>query len=197
MTTDATDELLQRARAAIVAGERSLREAAELIAEAQERGSTQRAIAAKVGKSVGWVNRLLAWRASGFLGDAFNRAARKTLHAPVQPAEQWKGEAGAAVEEQIRVDRIFADQQERVRAAQENADRIRFTLSGLYGIRRLSHVQAKDRDLLVKMLGRLGSDQSGEVLNAARMIETLRRKLDFQWDDLIIPAEESEQDLAA
>jgi hypothetical protein len=44
----------------------------------------------------------------------------------------------------------------------------------------------------------LGSDQPGEVLNAARVVEKQRRKLNITWDDLIIPAPpDAERDMAA
>jgi hypothetical protein len=65
MTTKA--ELLKRGKAAIDAGECSLREAAEALALAQQDfKATQREIADAVGRSLGWVNRLLTWRRSGY-----------------------------------------------------------------------------------------------------------------------------------
>jgi Homeodomain-like domain len=65
MTTKA--ELLRRGKAAIDAGESSLREAAEALALAQQDfKATQREIAEAVGRSLGWVNRLLKWRRSGY-----------------------------------------------------------------------------------------------------------------------------------
>jgi hypothetical protein len=60
-------ELLSRAKAAIEAGESSLRDAAEALARAQEDfNATQREIAEAVGRSASWVNRLLKWRQSGY-----------------------------------------------------------------------------------------------------------------------------------
>jgi hypothetical protein len=65
--TTTKGELLERARAAIEAGEQSLHDAAEALALAQEDfGATQREIATAVGRSVSWVNRLLKWRQSGY-----------------------------------------------------------------------------------------------------------------------------------
>src|ERR1700724_3668348 len=62
-------ELLSRAKMAIEDGERSLRDAAEVLALAQKDfDATQREIAAAVGKSVAWVNRLLQWQKEGCLG---------------------------------------------------------------------------------------------------------------------------------
>jgi len=63
-------ELLNKAKHAIASGESSrstsLHEAAELIAVAQVQGASQRKIAVTVGKSPGWVNRLLQWRLNGY-----------------------------------------------------------------------------------------------------------------------------------
>ena len=60
-------ELLTRARAAIEAGESSVRDAAEALALAQKDfNATQREMAEAVGRSASWVNRLLKWRRSGF-----------------------------------------------------------------------------------------------------------------------------------
>ncbi len=64
-------KLLLKAKAAIKAGEKSWHEAAKLIAAAQEQGASQRDIAAKVGKSVGWVNELLTWHKDGANGSPF------------------------------------------------------------------------------------------------------------------------------
>ena len=54
-----------------------------------------------------------------------------------------------------------------------------------------------DRKLLVKALGMLGSNGDGEVLNAARHAERLRKKLNMSWDELIIAAAEKSQARAA
>jgi len=65
MTTKA--ELLSRGKAAIDAGENYLRDAAEALGLAQQDfNATQREIAESVGRSLGWVNRLLKWRRSGY-----------------------------------------------------------------------------------------------------------------------------------
>jgi len=59
-------EVLSNAKVAIEAGE-SRRDSAERLAVAQENFSaTQREIAEAVGRSAGWVNRLLKWRRSGY-----------------------------------------------------------------------------------------------------------------------------------
>jgi transposase len=63
-------QLLGRAKKVIASGEgslwTSLREAAEIIAVTQARGASQRQIAAAVGKSAAWVNRLNKWRQGGY-----------------------------------------------------------------------------------------------------------------------------------
>lgn len=60
-------ELLKRAKAAIEAGEESLREGAEALGLAEEdHSATQREMAEAVGKSASWVNKLLKWRRSGY-----------------------------------------------------------------------------------------------------------------------------------
>jgi hypothetical protein len=45
-----------------------------------------------------------------------------------------------------------------------------------------------DRARLVKLLGMLGSDHDGEVLNAARHIEAMVRASGGDWDKLLSPA---------
>jgi hypothetical protein len=47
------------------------------------------------------------------------------------------------------------------------------------------------RELLVKTLGMLGSDQAGERDNAALTAEKIRKKTGMTWDELIIPADEA------
>jgi Homeodomain-like domain len=60
-------DVLRRAKAAIDAGESSLREAAEAVALAQKAfNASQREIAEAVGRSASWVNRLLKWHRSGY-----------------------------------------------------------------------------------------------------------------------------------
>jgi hypothetical protein len=75
--------LLRQAKAAIKAGEKSWREAAKLIATAQDQGATQTQIATAVGKSQAWVNRLLKWHRGGGKDSPFeaDHAKRKLLAA--------------------------------------------------------------------------------------------------------------------
>lgn len=59
--------LLQRAKEAVEAGEQNLHDAAEALGLADDdHSATQREMAKAIGKSVGWVNRLLKWRRSGY-----------------------------------------------------------------------------------------------------------------------------------
>ena len=70
-----TEELISRAKHHIGIGETSrsssFRAAAEDIARACDQGATQREVAEGVGKSAGWVNRLLKWREGGCVGAPF------------------------------------------------------------------------------------------------------------------------------
>ena len=195
------DEFLRRAESAIAAGERFMREAADYIAAAQAQGVSQRAIAARIGKSHPWVNRLLAWRAGGFLGEAFNRAARKSLQSAGQPADQeTRPETATSGHEPPPRDGCTPADDDAVTEwwRRTNSERVRVNMFDFYGIRRLRHAEAKDRELLVKALGMLGSNQPGEVLNAARLVEKQRRKLNIAWETMIIPASpDPERDLVA
>jgi hypothetical protein len=65
--TTTKGELLERAKAAIEAGEQSLHAAAEALGLAQDdHSATQREMAEAVGMSASWVNKLLKWRRSGY-----------------------------------------------------------------------------------------------------------------------------------
>jgi hypothetical protein len=90
-------DLLGRAKLAVEAGEKSLHDAAELIGLAQEEHkATQREIAAAIGMSPAWVNRLLIWRRSGYEASspfAVQRAKQKKAK-----AAQPKSDAGAKAE---------------------------------------------------------------------------------------------------
>jgi hypothetical protein len=57
--------------------------------------------------------------------------------------------------------------------------------------------KALDRDRLRKLLALLGSDQDGEVLNAARHIDALVKAAGTDWQALIpdLPAEKPSDDL--
>jgi hypothetical protein len=202
-------ELLSRAKAAIAAGEKSLREATEDIAAAQEQGASQRQIAAEVGKSPAWVNRVLAWRRSGFAGEAFGPAHHRERRIGVHPGKHkpQPSRSGERLTDEVKAEtaaqeainaywetyRTHQSESERLRAETE---RIRSQYESLvFG--EFKSIDHTTRRILVKSLGMLGSDQAGEVLNAARIIEKQRRKLNAAWDDLLIRATDVEQDMVA
>lgn len=177
---------LSRAKAAIAAGEKSLREAAEDIAAAQEQGATQRNIAATVGRSAAWVNRLLAWRTSGFRGDAFGSAHHKERQSPqrVHPGEHKEKPKTkpATTSEQARAETAKAEaakakaeaaksRAEAARARSENARaRADARRAGqdafanfFSGRRERKILHSGPRELLIKALGMLGSEHEGEI----------------------------------
>ncbi|HEY8872963.1 MAG TPA: hypothetical protein VIM52_08025 [Stellaceae bacterium] len=47
-----------------------------------------------------------------------------------------------------------------------------------------------DRDRLAKLLGMFSSDSDGEIVNAARMAERLRRQSGLTWHDILRPVPE-------
>jgi hypothetical protein len=217
--------LLSRAKAAIAAGEKSLREAAEDIAAAQEQGATQRNIAATVGRSAAWVNRLLAWRTSGFKDNAFGSAHHKERQSAqrVHPgehkekpktkpattseqaqraraeAETAKAEAAKAKAEAARARAEAA--RARSEHAKARADARRAAQDAFANIfdgrRERKILHSGPRELLIKALGMLGSEHDGEILAAARAAEAQRRKLGMTWEELLISADETERRKAA
>jgi hypothetical protein len=204
--TMSVSALLLRARAAIAAGEKSLREAAEDIAAAQEQGATQRDIASAVGKSAAWVNQLLKWRAAGYGQTAFGpaKAAQRAAFRQSEQAkkskpkttEQAEAERAKAKAQKAKADaaKAKADAAKAKAEAQRARDEAKRAEREAYanmfaGFHPKREIHSGDRTLLVKALGMLGSDQDGEVLNAARMAEKLRRKLGMSWDKLIVEAE--------
>lgn len=65
------EELFEKARAAVDAGDQSMRQAAEALATAQElHGASQTEMARAVGKSQAWVSYLLRWHRSGCREDS-------------------------------------------------------------------------------------------------------------------------------
>jgi hypothetical protein len=213
-------ELLSRARLAIKSGENSLRAAAEDIAVAQDRGASQRRIAKEVGRSAAWVNRLLRWRKRGYQDDTpfgpQSKASRQRAQG-VDAAEQNKQNAkeSATTSERARAAaaraRAEAAKAEAARAEAEarkakaeaaKAEADARTAKAKADARR-SHrafrqasgekpIHSGPRELLVKALGMLGSDQAGERDNAACFAERTRKKLGMTWDELIIPADQAD-----
>jgi hypothetical protein len=205
-------ELLNRAKISIQAGEHSLHQAAEDIAAASERGTTQREIAQTVGKSLGWVNGLLKWRSAGYPDTAFGPASKAkraraaamfrrpeqtkttTKSRPASTSEQAraekaKAEAATAKANAARAKAEAATAKAEARKAKAEADaREKKYIFEMMGGRRKKPIHSSTRDLLIKALGMLGSDQAGERDNAALMAEKLRKKINMSWEELIIPA---------
>jgi hypothetical protein len=208
------DQLHDKARRAIESGEKTFREAAEYLAEARKLGAKQRDSAAAVGKSPAWVNALLKWHDGGYKDDVpFPRAMRS----PVQPAEQKRGDqkkafrpATSAEQAQAQTARANAQhakaeaQKAKAEAARARAEARRVreearrakqeAFSGMFndmlgGCREKKKIHSGARELLIKALGMLGSDQAGERANAAVVVEKQRARLGMTWDELIVPAE--------
>jgi hypothetical protein len=204
-------ELLNRAKSNIEAGDNHMRQAAEDIAAASEQGATQRQIAEAVGKSAMWVNGLLRWRLAGYPATAFgpqSKAARDKSRVqatvqqkPASTSEQAQAATARAEAEKAKAEAAAARaraQQAKADAAKAKADNERQRrareemfggLSGRYRSRK--KINNRDRVLLVKSLGMLGSNQAGERDAAALTVEKMRKKLDASWDDLIIEAASS------
>jgi hypothetical protein len=209
--TLSVDALLSRAKASIAGyynGVNSLRSAAEDVAAAQARGATQTHIAATLGKSQPWVNRLLQWRTGGYQDTAFgpeSKAKRERSANYQSPdkssakpkpssearfnAEAAKAEAAKAKAEAAKAKAEAAKARSENARARADAKRAQHeAFAEMFGRRERKVMDAKARDVLVKALGMLGSDSDGEVLNAARVAEKQRRKLGFTWDDIIVAA---------
>jgi hypothetical protein len=196
----------QVAKRAIATGENDLRRAAEHIAQAQEKGMSQRLIALAVGKSVGWVNGLLRWRELGYHDTAFGPQSKASrARARVQAVEYSTGKKKSReIREQdgpaVTLEYTQAPPSEAGRTNTEDssehiwAKRAGAETSGsdesLRGRKPLNHSDI--RKLLVKALGMLGSDHAGERANAALQAEKQRARLGMMWRDLIVPAEECE-----
>src|SRR5258708_5463103 len=93
--------LLDKAKDAIAAGESSYRKAADLIAQAQESGATQKQIAERLGKSRAWVTFLLAWRKGGCRGGAFERSHRARVSSRARQSKPERATAPPTTPEQI------------------------------------------------------------------------------------------------
>jgi hypothetical protein len=212
-------ELLSRAKHAIASGENSLHTAAEDIAAAQEQGATQRQIAAAVGKSAAWVNRLLKWRQSGYQdATAFGPQAKASRQRaqrvdtteqkkqkPATTSERAQAAAARARAETAKAEaaRAKADAQKakaeaakakadaQTARAKEKAKTYSFFRGGFGDYTEKKEIHSGPRELLVKALGMLGSDHAGERANAALVVEKQRAKLGMTWDELIIPADEA------
>lgn len=205
-------DLLDKAKAAIEQGESSLRKAAEYIAQAQDEGATQKQIAGRIGRSQPWVTQLLSWRKGGYKGGAFDRSNKarisRTNNSKAKPetagerearwnakarqadADKAKAEAAQAKAEARKAANERKAEQARARTAREEAKRANNeAFSAVFGGgHKKKEIYSSVRTLLVKILGMLGSDEDGEIANAGRQAERIRKNAGMTWDDLIIEA---------
>lgn len=140
--------LLDKAKDAIAAGDTGYRKAAELIAQAQESGATQRQVADGVGRSQSWISRLLQWRKDDYSGGAFDRSHKTRMrpaHNPksrTSPASKPKAKP-ASTGERARADHARAQADaERARAQTAKAEAARAKAeasSDAIGVDRGSH----------------------------------------------------------
>ena len=214
---DSITELLSCARTEIAAGKEWYRKAAGYIAAAQAQGATQASIAKELGKSQPWVARLLRWHREGCVGEAFGRGHhRERERADYYPgnnqdlSEDDQAQVKAAQAAARKKDRkflfdMFIDEMNRRVEAEKKvkrleAENLKLLMANLQsGTQRpaakaapaVSPIDHDTRDRLVKFLGMLGSNGDGEVVNAARMAEDLRRTLKLTWPDLIVAAKDT------
>jgi hypothetical protein len=193
------EDLLIRARRKIDSGVVSLRSAAEDLAAAQDRGATQRELADAVGKSVGWINGLLAWRKRGYDDTPFGPSSKKSRHQSrlVQASERKRlkatdrfastmgfaasGALGDPVEADTRTtaeaDVVELDDSTTADALRDNRTDTTF-----------SNVR---REKLIEALEFLGTSRPHLRAKLALNVERRRAELGRTWDELLIPAEEA------
>jgi len=168
------DKLHDKARRAVQAGEHKFRQAAEYLAEARERGATQRQSAKAIGRSPAWVNKLLKWRASGFKDTPFgpqSKAKRAAVQSPKQARRPVTAEEALAQKAQAEFQTARA-----------------VAVAKLFGAE-TKRIPAAARKELLKALAMLGSEHAAERASAALIVERARARLNVTWDDLIVPAE--------
>ena len=181
---------IRRAAKAIKTSDRNLKLAAECLAIAEAKGKTQRQMAEGVGKSVGWVNRLLQWRRDGYQEEApFSR-----LNAEC-PREPYEDDPRLAREERIREQEEAERRGRRQRHWQGNNERARNKRSAAEHVH--ADIGESDRETLVRVLGMLGSNSDNEALTAARKAEEVRLRLQLTWDELIVAGVADERREAA
>jgi hypothetical protein len=157
-------KLLTEAKRAIAAGESHLRKAAELIAQAQDAGATQRASAKAIGKSQSWISQLLAWRKSGYKGGAFERSHKART---ISRANQTKPTRRPMTNEEAEAMRARA-----------------VAVAAMFGAES-KRIPAGARKELLAALRALASSRD----TAAVLVERQRARLNLTWDDLLVPAE--------
>jgi hypothetical protein len=156
------DKLHDKARVAIASGVSKYREAAELLAGARKLGATQRQNAKAIGRSLSWINGLLQWRASGFKGDPFSRAIKRSR---VRPREQKS---------------ISRPPTTAVQVAKAEFQKARAeAVARMFGPQS-KQIPERARHELLKAL---------HMLDADHAVERARGRLGLTWDELIVPAE--------
>jgi len=204
--TSAVERLMERAKDCIARGESSMREAAEHVAEAMRLDNklTQRAVAKRIGKSPAWVNGLIKWRVEGYKSETpfgpQSKASRKkaaAVQATKRPPEKFTPER--LLRDEARADRDTAKasaaearakaseaKRKAEQAKQETeAERLRTNRLMAKGTGDISY---QDRELLLKLLGMLGSKYEGERANAAKKADDFRKSLGLTWASLIVPS---------
>jgi flagellar biosynthesis GTPase FlhF len=121
-------------------------------------------------------------------------AARARAETTKAEAAKAKAEAQKAKAEAAKAKAEAAKAKAAHRTARENerARSYNFFRDAFGGSRHSRPIHSGARELLVKALGMLGSDQAGERAAAALVVEKQRAKLGMTWDELIIPANEFE-----
>jgi hypothetical protein len=206
MSTVTVANHLEQAKECISRGERSMRQAAEHIAEAKRLDNklTQHAIAARIGKSVAWVNVLIRWKAEGYKSETpfgpQSKASRKkaaAFQATKKPPEKVtperllpekaraEGDTAKASAAEARAKAAEAKHKADQAKQEAEAERLRASRLRAKGAADISY---EDRERLVKFLGKLGSEHEGERANAAKMADDLRKSLGLSWSDLIVPS---------
>lgn len=114
----------------------------------------------------------------------------KATTAEQAEAERAKAQAQKAKADAAKAKADAAKAKADARRAREEAKRAeQEAYANMFAdFRQQREIHSSDRTQLVKILGMLGSDRDGEVLNAGRHAERLRRKLNMSWHELVIAA---------
>jgi hypothetical protein len=157
-------QLHVKAKRAVSAGEAHFREAADLLAQAQKLGASQRQSAKAIGKSPAWVNRLLKWRDSGCRDAPFGpqSKARNVRRVFRQPEQSPRGSAARPASPE----RIAKQEFQTARAQ---------AVTAMFGATISNGLRAQ----LVAALAALKSDHPAE---------RVRARLGMSWGELIVPA---------
>jgi transposase-like protein len=188
-------DLLAKARSV-----KTLREVAECVALLKQRGLSQGQIARELGRSPAWMTRLLQWQRGGYIGDpfgaghhterVFTRAGEDHLSVEDRATIAAARAAARKEDRNFLFDELMKQMAARAKA-QDELKRLKSEMRQGFSLSPAINPKAIDResrDRLTKLLGMLGSNGDGEVDNAGRKADDLRRKLGMTWADLIIAA---------